>query len=114
MSIRKTQNRKQPTPKRAGFLSEASGTKSSRRLIAFLNTIVSILFIFGVCHLIYVGRDLDWKVVLVLLGVPSIITLLCLFFTTWEDVAKVIQLKSKGNKDNDNNTGGPYGPPPPY
>lgn len=69
-----------------GLFCGADGkTVSSRRVIAFLYAIAGIVS-GGYC--IYTGVS-DWKVVAVAFGLPSIVCVFLLLFTTWLDICQV-------------------------
>lgn len=84
-----------------GFLNESKGTMSMRRLVAFIFSLTLIAAII----LIFVFRiSWSWPVTLVILGIPALIIMLCLFFTTWEDISKVVSFhkgKSEEKKASD-------------
>ncbi|MBQ0003598.1 MAG: hypothetical protein KBT21_08665 [Treponema sp.] len=71
-----------------GFFQGTSGGYSMRRLIAFLFAIAGIL---GGCFSIWKGYD--WKIIAASFGVPSLSMLFLMFFTTWDDISKVVSFK---------------------
>lgn len=72
--------------KKVGFLTDENGNKSMRRLLAFLFSLY-IMAIGVLC----VIRQATWSVVAVSIGIPAIIVIFMLFFTTWTDVGGSIK-----------------------
>ena len=64
---------------------ESDGLWSMRRVLAFLFALTSIGC--GIASLILKS---GWQVVACSFGVPGVICLLLLFFTTWTDVSTVV------------------------
>ena len=74
---------------------EEEGVWSARRTIALMFSFLLIL----ATIFIFVFRVVwDWKIYLVLLGIPALIILLCLLFTTWSDLSMVVSWK-QGNAE---------------
>lgn len=69
----------------SGFLQSKEGNSSSRRLLAFIFGIAGLAF-----FVVALFLNCDWKVLLVVGGVPILACLILLFFTTWSDVAQVV------------------------
>ena len=65
---------------------EEEGVWSARRTIAL---IFSVLLVLAVIFIFVFRVIWDWKIYLVLLGIPALIILLCLLFTTWSDLSLV-------------------------
>ena len=64
---------------------ESSGEWSMRRVLAFLFGLASIGC--GIASLIL---NSEWQTVACAFGVPGVISILLLFFTTWTDVSAVV------------------------
>ena len=65
-----------------GFLREADGSRSLRRLLAFILAIY--LMAIGILCII---KAASWAVILVSIGIPALVIVLLLFFTTWNEVS---------------------------
>lgn len=72
---------------------ESSGDWSMRRLLAFLFGLASIA-----CGAVAIHLKMDWKVIAAGSGVPGVICLLLLLFTTWDDIALIVHAV-KGNEN---------------
>ena len=69
---------------------EEEGVWSARRTIALM---FSFLLILATIFIFVFRVAWDWKIYLVLLGIPALIILLCLLFTTWSDLSMVVSWK---------------------
>lgn len=73
-----------------GKFQETDGSGSMRRFLAFLFCLASIC-----AGLLSIVKDSSWQVVAASFGVPGIISAAFMFFTTWEDVKKIISAWKK-------------------
>lgn len=64
---------------------ESDGQWSMRRVLAFLFALASI----G-CGIAALCLKTSWQIVACAFGIPGIISILLLFFTTWTDVSTVV------------------------
>lgn len=64
---------------------ESDGLWSMRRVLAFLFALASIGG--GIAALVFKA---DWQVVACAFGIPGLICILLLFFTTWTDISTVV------------------------
>ena len=88
----KTEEEKIVEETRTGFFTDGKGNLSMRRLLAFILCLTSI-----VVTVMNIFNEVDWKMCLVTDGIPLLGSLLFMFFTSWESVAKVASAV-KGNK----------------
>lgn len=72
------------TENTTGFFTDTKGRLSMRRLLSFLLCLTSIALC--VLDLFYID---DWKIAAVNIGLPLAASLLFMFFTSWESIAKV-------------------------
>lgn len=81
--------------KKVGFLDEEKGVLSVRRLIAiiFTFTLVAAIILIFIFHVSW-----NWSVTLVVLGIPAAIIIFCVFFTTWDDISKVVSFHKGDQK----------------
>lgn len=70
---------------------ESTGEWSMRRVLAFLFGLASI----G-CGITSLILKAVWQIVACAFGVPGIICILLLFFTTWDDISHVVNAVKKG------------------
>lgn len=74
----------------SGFLQSKEGNSSSRRLLAVIFAIAGLVFM-----AVALVLKCDWQVLLVIGGVPILASLILLFFTTWSDIAQVVNAFKK-------------------
>lgn len=75
----------------AGFFTDSKGNLSMRRLLSFILCLTSI----GIA-IADLWLESDWKMSIVTIGLPLLGSLLFMFFTSWESIAKVTRAV-KGN-----------------
>lgn len=80
---------------RMSIFEEEEGVWSARRTIAL---IFSVLLVLAVIFIFVFRVIWDWKIYLVLLGIPALIILLCLLFTTWSDLSLVASFHGGNTK----------------
>lgn len=69
---------------------DGKGAVSMRRILAFLLVLASIGF--GILSIVL---NKDWKVLLVATSVPVTAAIVLMFFTTWGDIAQVVDKVKK-------------------
>ena len=77
---------------KSGFFTDGKGRLSMRRLLAFILCITAV----GIA-IADLWMETDWKMSLVTIGLPLLGSLLFMFFTSWESIAKVASAV-KGDK----------------
>ena len=68
------------------FNGPGSSNMSSRRMIAFLYAISGI---FSGIYCIYKGH-IEWSTIASAFGIPALVCIVLLFFTTWGDLTKTV------------------------
>ena len=72
------------------FQGEKDGILSMRRVLAFLFALSCICSC--IMGMIFAA---DWKITLVCGGLCGVLSCIMMFFTTWEDVSKVVSFKKE-------------------
>lgn len=76
--------------KNNGFFQGVSGGFSMRRILAFIFALSGIAG--GILTIVF---KLSWQHVAAAFGVPALASVILLFFTTWTDIASVIEKVKK-------------------
>lgn len=82
----------EPAEKKAKctLFTDVNGCVSMRRFLSFLCCIAGIAI-----AVLNIFLETDWKMALVLIGLPLIASLIFMFFTSWESIAKVAEAVRK-------------------
>ena len=67
------------------FKGSADGITSMRRVLAFIFGLTSVTS--GILSIIH---ECVWQIVLIAFSAPGLLSCLMMFFTTWDDVSKVV------------------------
>ena len=76
-----------------GIFEESDKIFSMRRVLAFLFALVSVI-----AGLMCIEKGESWQAIAVAFGIPALTSILLMFFTTWQDVARVAASFHTGNK----------------
>ena len=69
---------------------ETEGVVSMRRVLAFITSIIGCIA--GILSIVF---KMDWHVVASAFGVPNLVSVILLFFTTWSDIKSVMEVIKK-------------------
>lgn len=84
---------KEETEKKVGFFTDENGSKSMRRLLAFIFAFAELIAV--ACTAMFVE---EWKLGMVICTPFLIGCILMMFFTSWSDISNVVKAVKKGDK----------------
>lgn len=76
--------------KKTNVFTNVDGVWSMRRFLAFILILTGIV-LGGIALFL----KLDWKILLIALGIPFLSAIVLLFFTSWTDIAQVVEKVKK-------------------
>jgi len=71
---------------KCGFFTDINGNKSMRRFLSFICCLFALIN-----STVCIFMETDWKMAVVLIGLPLTAALIFMFFTSWESIAKVAE-----------------------